>query len=187
MPLLGMMWYSLAIMQERAWEHEYRNSKLLTKANEPQSDVVRFVKYLRKEQNMGIDGSFMLDLGSGTGRNSYYFAELGARVLGIEISATAVQSRRSERQLRVSTRRLNIAKPTWQRPCHVPIRPWTSFSISRHRIHWMKEAEPHISRNASASCDQADFSSSRHFARMAIRMPRIFSRYLQARNMIRII
>ncbi len=91
MPLLGMMWYSLAIMQERAWEHEYRNSKLLTKANEPQSDVVRFVKYLRKEQDMGIDGSFMLDLGSGTGRNSYYFAELGARVLGIEISATAVR------------------------------------------------------------------------------------------------
>jgi ubiquinone/menaquinone biosynthesis C-methylase UbiE len=78
-------------MQEKAWENEYRNSKLLTKANEPQSDVVRFVKYLRKKHDMDINGLFMLDLGSGTGRNAYYFAELGARVLGIEISATAVR------------------------------------------------------------------------------------------------
>ena len=75
--------------QEKVWEREYRNSKFLTKENKPQSDVVRFVKWL-KECNFDIDGKKVLDLGSGTGRNSFYFAELGAYVTGIEISKTAV-------------------------------------------------------------------------------------------------
>jgi SAM-dependent methyltransferase len=78
-------------MQEKAWESEYRNSKLLTKANEPQADVVRFYKYMRKELGQDIDGKHVLDLGSGTGRNAYYFAEQGAAsVIGYEISATAI-------------------------------------------------------------------------------------------------
>lgn len=77
-------------MQERAWENEYRNSKLLTKANEPQADVVRFLKYLRKDLGFEVSGARVLDLGSGTGRNAYYFAEMGAgSVLGFEISDTA--------------------------------------------------------------------------------------------------
>lgn len=77
-------------MQEKAWENEYRNSKLLTKANEPQADVVRFFKFLRKDLGMDIEGNSVLDLGSGTGRNAYYFAEQGASsVLGFEISDTA--------------------------------------------------------------------------------------------------
>ncbi len=76
--------------QETAWEKEYRNSKLLTKENKPQSDVVKFVKFLKKEDS-SIDGSHVVDLGSGAGRNSFYFAELGAHVTGIEISKTAVE------------------------------------------------------------------------------------------------
>lgn len=75
--------------QELAWDREYRNSKLLTKDNKPQSDVVRFVKYLKKEK-FDITNSQVLDLGSGTGRNSFYFAELGGKVLGLEISKTAI-------------------------------------------------------------------------------------------------
>lgn len=77
--------------QEEAWDREYRNSKLLTKENKPQSDVVKFAKWLKKEENFEIENSHVLDLGSGTGRNSFYFAELGADVMGIEISKTAVQ------------------------------------------------------------------------------------------------
>jgi SAM-dependent methyltransferase len=75
--------------QEREWEREYKNSKFLTKENKPQADVVRFVKWL-KENEIDIEGKTVLDLGCGTGRNSYYFAELGANVTGIEISKTAV-------------------------------------------------------------------------------------------------
>lgn len=77
--------------QEHVWDREYRNSKLLTKENKPQSDVVKFAKWLRKEEKFEIENSHVLDLGSGAGRNSFYFAELGAHVTGIEISKTAIQ------------------------------------------------------------------------------------------------
>jgi ubiquinone/menaquinone biosynthesis C-methylase UbiE len=75
--------------QEEIWDREYRKSKLLTKENKPQSDVVRFVKYLKKEKFL-VEGSNVLDLGSGVGRNSFYFAELGASATGLEISKTAI-------------------------------------------------------------------------------------------------
>ncbi len=76
-------------MQETAWEKEYRESKLLTKDNKPQADVVRFVDFLR-EGKIDISSAQVLDLGSGTGRNSFYFSELGAEVVGFEISGTAI-------------------------------------------------------------------------------------------------
>lgn len=77
--------------QEKEWEREYRNSKLLTKENKPQADVVRFVRWLR-ENGIEVLNSKVLDLGSGTGRNSFYFAELGAKVIGVEISKTAIDT-----------------------------------------------------------------------------------------------
>lgn len=76
--------------QENTWDKEYRNSQLLTKANIPQNDVVRFVKFLKQEEGTTPSGFKVLDLGSGTGRNSFYFAELGAKVIGFEISKTAI-------------------------------------------------------------------------------------------------
>ena len=76
--------------QENAWDKEYRQSKFLTKDNKPQADVVRFVKYLKKTEKIVPDGLSVIDLGSGTGRNSFYFAELGSKVLGLEISETAI-------------------------------------------------------------------------------------------------
>ena len=76
--------------QEGAWDKEYRKSKLLTKENKPQSDVVRFAKFLRKE-GLEIEDAQVLDLGSGTGRNSFYFTEFGAKVVGLEISKTAIE------------------------------------------------------------------------------------------------
>ncbi|MEI6843593.1 MAG: class I SAM-dependent methyltransferase [bacterium] len=78
------------MLQEYEWEREYRKPTFLTIENKPQSDVVRFVKFL-KEQECIIENSCVLDLGFGTGRNSFYFAELGAHVTGLEISETAVR------------------------------------------------------------------------------------------------
>ncbi len=75
--------------QEHVWDKEYRNSKLLTKENRPQSDVVRFVQFL-KEDKFEIENRRVVDLGCGTGRNAFYFAELGASPVGIEISRTAL-------------------------------------------------------------------------------------------------
>ena len=83
--------------QEKVWEAEYKRSKLLTKENKPQADVVRFVKYLNKQFKLcggqtstEFGGKTILDLGSGIGRNSFYFAGLGAKMIGFEISQTAI-------------------------------------------------------------------------------------------------
>ncbi|MEK7103958.1 MAG: class I SAM-dependent methyltransferase, partial [Patescibacteria group bacterium] len=88
--------------QTQAWENEYRNSKLVTKKSEPQKDVLRFFKYLKKEEKKELSGLNILDLGCGTGRNSNYLAELGNTVVGIDISKTAIdiaKSRANEMQL----------------------------------------------------------------------------------------
>lgn len=78
--------------QELVWEREYRNSKLLTKENKSQADVVRFVDFLKKEKvTKELSSLRVLDLGSGTGRNAFYFAEMGNHVTGLEISKTAVE------------------------------------------------------------------------------------------------
>lgn len=85
--------------QEQIWDREYKKSKLLTKENKPQADVVRFVKFLKKNSPELCEGfktnkalaTTVLDLGSGTGRNSFYFAKMGANVVGLEISETAIK------------------------------------------------------------------------------------------------
>ncbi len=80
------------------WEKEYRNSKLLHFHPEPQKDTLRFVKFLKKQYAVHLEGMSILDLGSGTGRNANYFAEKGCQVVGIEISPTAVGIARQEAQ-----------------------------------------------------------------------------------------
>lgn len=77
--------------QGNAWEREYRNPKLVTKNDGPQADVLRFLKFLKKEQEYIIENKVSLDLGSGTGRNANYLADLGCKVVGIEISKTALE------------------------------------------------------------------------------------------------
>lgn len=76
--------------QGKVWEQEYRKTKLLKFHPEPQKDTLRFLKFLRRKQDVDLEGKRVLDLGSGTGRNANYMAKNGAIVTGIEISPTAV-------------------------------------------------------------------------------------------------
>ena len=88
--------------QFEIWEKEYRNPKLITNSDEPQLDFKHFVKWLRKTQHVDLEGLRVLDLGSGTGKNSLFLAERGSVVTGIELSKTAVsmaKSRAKEKQL----------------------------------------------------------------------------------------
>ncbi len=75
--------------QQNAWEREYRNPQLLTKEAEPQKDVRRFLKFMKK-QGVAVENLSVLDLGCGTGRNANYIAELGNTVVGFDISSTAL-------------------------------------------------------------------------------------------------
>jgi SAM-dependent methyltransferase len=76
--------------QGDVWEREYRNPKLVTKDDKPQADILRFLKFLKKEEKYIVSDKVVLDLGCGTGRNSNYFAKEGNSVIGIEISKTAL-------------------------------------------------------------------------------------------------
>ena len=82
-------------MQEKAWEKEYRKPKLVTGGDEPQTCVKDFVRFLRKEERVNLDGLRVLDLGSGGGKNSVYLAEHGAIITGMEIADTAIEKARA--------------------------------------------------------------------------------------------
>src|SRR5574343_435370 len=100
--------------QGRAWENEYKNSKLVTKAEGPQADTLRFLKYLKKEQKYKVEGKNILDLGCGTGRNANYLAEEGNSVIGIEISKTALslaKERANDIGVKVDYRLGDIGEP----------------------------------------------------------------------------
>jgi SAM-dependent methyltransferase len=78
-----------------AWDREYTSQKLLSPSNIPHADVVRFVRWLKKEHKkkgepIDMEEMHVLDLGSGTGRNSFYLREQGAQVIGFEFSPTAL-------------------------------------------------------------------------------------------------
>ena len=76
--------------QGNAWDREYKNKKLMTGDDKPQSDTLRFLKFMKKEQKFRVEDKVILDLGCGTGRNANYLAEKGNKVIGIEISKTAL-------------------------------------------------------------------------------------------------
>jgi SAM-dependent methyltransferase len=100
--------------QGNVWEKEYRNPKLVTKKDEPQKDVLRFFKFLKKEHNFILEDKKVLDLGCGTGRNSNYIASLGNSLIGIEISKTAIslaKERASSLGLKVDYRLGDIGEP----------------------------------------------------------------------------
>lgn len=84
-------------MQYSVWEKEYRNPKLVTGYDQPQAFFLKFLKDIKKGKipSTPVTGSFeglrVLDLGSGTGRNTNYLAQNGALATGIEISGTAIE------------------------------------------------------------------------------------------------
>lgn len=88
--------------QAEVWEKEYRNPQLISNSDEPQLDFKHFVKWLRKTRHVNLEGLRVLDLGSGTGKNSLFLAERGSEIVGIELSKTAVRmakERAEEREL----------------------------------------------------------------------------------------
>ena len=81
--------------QGNTWEREYKNPLLITKNEGPQADTLRFLKFLKKEEKYRVEERIVLDLGCGTGRNANYLAERGNKVIGIEISKTALSLAKS--------------------------------------------------------------------------------------------
>lgn len=78
------------VHQGNVWDREYNSPKFVTGKDGPQSDTLRFLKFLKKEQKYKVEDKSILDLGCGTGRNSNYLADMGNKVIGIEISKKAI-------------------------------------------------------------------------------------------------
>jgi len=105
--------------QKQAWENEYRSSQMLSPSNVPHAEVVRFSRWLKKEAKragapLGMEELTVLDLGSGTGRNSFYFAEQGARAIGFEFSDTALVLAKkfaAHGELAIDYRKQDIGQP----------------------------------------------------------------------------
>ncbi|MFA6251391.1 MAG: class I SAM-dependent methyltransferase [Candidatus Paceibacterota bacterium] len=81
--------------QGNIWDSEYKKPLLVTKKDGPQADTLRFLKFLKKEEKYKVEDRTILDLGCGTGRNANYLAGLGNKVIGIEISKTALEIARA--------------------------------------------------------------------------------------------
>ncbi|MES2225739.1 MAG: class I SAM-dependent methyltransferase [Patescibacteria group bacterium] len=104
---------------QEQWDAEYRASQMLSPSNIPQADVVRFTRWLKKEgkragRPLEIDEMTVLDLGSGTGRNSFYYAQQGATAIGYELSETALamaQKFARHGELAIDYRRQDIGAP----------------------------------------------------------------------------
>lgn len=100
--------------QYNAWENEYKNNLLVTGKAEPQKDLLRFLKYLKKEEKVKINNWKILDLGSGTGRNTNFLAKLGNSAIGLEISDTAIKlarARAEESELQTTFIKHDISTP----------------------------------------------------------------------------
>lgn len=87
--------------QYKVWEKEYRNPKLISNSDEPQIDFKHFIKWLRKTKHVNLEGLRVLDLGSGTGKNSLFLVERGSIVTGVELSKTAVKIAKDRAKQRV--------------------------------------------------------------------------------------
>lgn len=81
--------------QEVGWDKEYQNPLFVTKGEKPQNDVLRFLRFFKKQKERELAGLRILDLGSGTGRNANYLANMGNEVIGLEISPTAIELAKS--------------------------------------------------------------------------------------------
>ena len=77
--------------QKKVWENEYRKTQLIVESETPRQDVKDFVRFLRKQEGVVLEGLSILDLGCGTGKNSVFLAKRGNNVVGIDISETAIQ------------------------------------------------------------------------------------------------
>lgn len=77
--------------QQEIWEQEYESGKLVSKDDQPQAFMKRYVRRFTFLSGKEPNEWRVLDLGCGTGRNSNFLASLGADVVGVDIASNAIE------------------------------------------------------------------------------------------------
>src|ERR1700678_910351 len=103
-------------MQKKVWEKEYQNPRLVTGSNEPQSSIKDYIRWLRREQKKPAENVRVIDLGCGNGKNSNYIAELdfGNKVVGVDISDTALKQARFRAHELVEQEKMGATQTTFE-------------------------------------------------------------------------
>jgi ubiquinone/menaquinone biosynthesis C-methylase UbiE len=131
--------------QQHTWEREYAKQAFVSLNNKPHSEIVRLKKRLKKEYNFSLEGKRVIDLGCGTGRNSFYFASEGAIVTGVDIAKNAIQIAKDHAEnasLEVDYKQGDISKklPTQDETIDLAIDTLASNSLSSiERKKYVKE------------------------------------------------
>jgi len=100
--------------QREEWEREYVRKALVSGASSASQDVKNFARFLRKKEGIDFEGAVVLDLGSGVGKNSEYFAREGAVVTGYETARNALREARKrarETGISISYEEQDIGRP----------------------------------------------------------------------------
>lgn len=72
------------------WDNEYDNPQFTSFSDEPHKGVKEFLRFVKKETGE-LEGSSLLDIGCGIGKDARYAAEhYGMRVVGFDISKVAI-------------------------------------------------------------------------------------------------
>jgi SAM-dependent methyltransferase len=85
------------------WNREYRNAIHLTLSDNPSEDLMKFCRFVERQEGRKMINpiSLSVDLGCGNGRNSIYLAELfDCRGFGLDISGEAIRQARAVAEAR---------------------------------------------------------------------------------------
>jgi SAM-dependent methyltransferase len=90
-------------MAHRDWDEDYRQGFLPWDTDEPDPNLVETV------QRLGLTSGRALDIGCGTGTHALWLASLGFEVLGIDVSARAIERAESRAEATSTTGRCTFA------------------------------------------------------------------------------
>jgi ubiquinone/menaquinone biosynthesis C-methylase UbiE len=100
--------------QQEVWEKEYETGTLVSKDDQPQAFMKRYIRRFTFMSGKEPSEWRVLDLGCGTGRNSNHLASLGADVVGVELAKNALdlaQKRADEMGVKVNYIHQSIGEP----------------------------------------------------------------------------
>jgi SAM-dependent methyltransferase len=107
-------WYFQGMSQAKYWNKEYVDPQFLSLSNEPQQDILRFLKWLKQEEVYDPSGKVFVDLGCGNGRNGNYLAsEYGCAGFGWDISEEAIRQAKLEDRTKSIAYKMQSIGESW--------------------------------------------------------------------------